>query len=429
MDKEFKKDINTTRHPELTSFCHSEEQSAEESMMKTDSSLSLRMTGRKAAFTLAETIIALTVLGIVAAITVPQVVRRQIEAANRAKIKKVMTIFDFLMNKLTTENNLKSNGAVEEWADDNCQNTANYFKVVKKAENPKEGKDFCRFRTADGVWWDIENIMSPTVALKESELDNPEAKTTFNLKAWFDNVGLRVDDLNAVPEENKLALQKLYNYVSGKESSSAKDNSITPPKNVPPLKWCIPDFDICFTYDEEGRITSDGLYSYSYRKNGDQIIQTIRYGNSYYFTFDEDMNPTGENCKSDGTDCLTYYSYGKNGDQIIQVKGSGGNNCSSSSIGNCTEKTYYTYDENMNPTGENCKSDGTDCLTYYSYQKNGNQIIRVQGSGGENCSRSNIESCSDKKYDIYDENMNHTGQDCNADGTGCEYTFTVTYQD
>ena len=49
------------------------------------------VSGSRSGFTLAETLIALTVLGIVAAITVPQLVRKQAETANRTKLKKAMT--------------------------------------------------------------------------------------------------------------------------------------------------------------------------------------------------------------------------------------------------------------------------------------------------------------------------------------------------
>ena len=39
-------------------------------------------------FTLAETLIVLVILGVIASITIPAVVRNQIEAQNRTKIKK-----------------------------------------------------------------------------------------------------------------------------------------------------------------------------------------------------------------------------------------------------------------------------------------------------------------------------------------------------
>ena len=44
---------------------------------------------KRAAFTLAETMIVLVVLGVVASITIPAVVRNQIDAQNRTKLKKM----------------------------------------------------------------------------------------------------------------------------------------------------------------------------------------------------------------------------------------------------------------------------------------------------------------------------------------------------
>ena len=84
---------------------------------------------RKSAFTLVEFLVVLVILGIVAALTIPVVIRRQIESANRTKIKKVMKVYDMLLNKMALENDLKSTKALKDWA--NCINTSNYFKPVK----------------------------------------------------------------------------------------------------------------------------------------------------------------------------------------------------------------------------------------------------------------------------------------------------------
>ena len=45
----------------------------------------------KKAFTLAETLITLTILGVVAAITVPSLINKQSESVDRTKLKKAMT--------------------------------------------------------------------------------------------------------------------------------------------------------------------------------------------------------------------------------------------------------------------------------------------------------------------------------------------------
>ena len=51
-------------------------------------------TNTKQGFTLAETLITLTILGVVAAITVPSLINKQIESANRTKVKKAMAVYE-----------------------------------------------------------------------------------------------------------------------------------------------------------------------------------------------------------------------------------------------------------------------------------------------------------------------------------------------
>ncbi|MBQ7450448.1 prepilin-type N-terminal cleavage/methylation domain-containing protein, partial [bacterium] len=54
----------------------------------------------KYGFTLAETLITLSILGIVAAITIPSLVGRQIESQNRTKLKKAMTMYEKAINNM-----------------------------------------------------------------------------------------------------------------------------------------------------------------------------------------------------------------------------------------------------------------------------------------------------------------------------------------
>ena len=46
------------------------------------------------AFTLAETLIALVILGIIAAVTIPTLIRNHVDNANRAKVKKAMSMYE-----------------------------------------------------------------------------------------------------------------------------------------------------------------------------------------------------------------------------------------------------------------------------------------------------------------------------------------------
>ena len=61
---------------------------------------------KKNAFTLAETLIVLAILGVVAAITVPTLVKKQSEAANRTKIKKAMRTYDAAIQQMVRVNDI-----------------------------------------------------------------------------------------------------------------------------------------------------------------------------------------------------------------------------------------------------------------------------------------------------------------------------------
>ena len=92
-------------------------------------------------FTLAETLITLTILGVVAAITVPMLINKQMEAANRTKVKKAMATYEKALNQMIIENDLKDGAAISAFngtinngvnATD-CENTRPYFKVIESA--------------------------------------------------------------------------------------------------------------------------------------------------------------------------------------------------------------------------------------------------------------------------------------------------------
>ena len=98
--------------------------------------------GERNAFTLAETLIVLVILGVVASITIPPLVRRQIESANRTKIKKAMKIYDLVVNNMTTETGIRDINSLQHYAEDNdCEKGSSYFSIA-------EGSG-CVFKTKD----------------------------------------------------------------------------------------------------------------------------------------------------------------------------------------------------------------------------------------------------------------------------------------
>ena len=181
---------------------------------------------RKAAFTLAEVLMVLVILGIVASLTVTTVIQKHIKTSKRTRIKKAVTVYDSAINKMVVENSLKSDDALLNWADNDCTNTSAYFKIVEKVDGSN-----CTFKAPDGLYWDISDIENPIVAQTKDDLTNHKADPTsagtnaFTLSAWFDDNGsLRVDDLAAADESTKPELTRLYNYINNKAIDDAQQS-------------------------------------------------------------------------------------------------------------------------------------------------------------------------------------------------------------
>ena len=114
---------------------------------------------KKTAFTLMETLITVVILGIVAAIVVPNLINRQVENANRTRVKKAMASYEKAINYIIIENDIRTTEGIREFGeDDDCESAKKYFKTVQ------DGANDCIFRTADRVWWDITDLSKPLIS-------------------------------------------------------------------------------------------------------------------------------------------------------------------------------------------------------------------------------------------------------------------------
>lgn len=130
------------------------------------------------AFTLAEILVVISILGIVAALTIPTVVRRQLEATSRTKLKKAMKVYDLFVQKYTIEKGIHSLAELKQSAAaQNCAEPLTYFKKVSG-----EG---CQFKTADGVEWDISDITDAKITLPKNK-DKKGNILTFDFITSFD---------------------------------------------------------------------------------------------------------------------------------------------------------------------------------------------------------------------------------------------------
>ena len=180
-------------------------------------------------FTLAETLITLTILGVVASITIPYLIQKYIEATNRVKVKKAMAAYEKALDQMAVENGIT--GSVQAWAStvEDCGLTNPYFKIIS-------GED-CRFQTSDKVWWDITDIEHPIISLN-GEIDDdttPNGKDVFQMVGEYDGSVLRVNDLadSQLSTDEKANLEKLYAFENGVTVNNKKREYYYSFRNIP----------------------------------------------------------------------------------------------------------------------------------------------------------------------------------------------------
>ena len=155
----------------------------------------------KKGFTLAEVLVALTILGIVAVLVVPGLTNKSQTIAKRVKIKKALSVYESAINTIITENNLpQTTSSLDSFIknDDECSNAYKYFKAIKK--------NGCQFKTSDGLWWDVGTnaTMSNAIVAFKNAADLKKAKASsytdysaFYFITDFDDFGTpRILDLN-----------------------------------------------------------------------------------------------------------------------------------------------------------------------------------------------------------------------------------------
>ena len=89
---------------------------------------------------MAEVLITLSILGVVAALTIPSLVNRQSDLAAQVKLKKAIANYENVAAVYMVENEASDLSTL------GCDNLGDYFKVVESDDN-------CAFITADGVVW------------------------------------------------------------------------------------------------------------------------------------------------------------------------------------------------------------------------------------------------------------------------------------
>lgn len=124
---------------------------------------------------MAEVLITLSVLGIIAALTVPTLVNGQSKLANKVKFAKAAGVFEDVVFQMQLEENIRTNQELIDYAtNNNCQNVPRYLKYVQR--------NGCKFLTSDGVWWEFKSanrqgelVLAPNISIIENNLTDEKA--------------------------------------------------------------------------------------------------------------------------------------------------------------------------------------------------------------------------------------------------------------
>ena len=289
-------------------------------------------------FTLTETLITIIILGIVAAILVPNLINRQVENANRTKVKKAMAAYEKAINFMIIENDIRTTEGLREFTqEDDCESAKQYFKTVQ------DGANDCIFKTADRVWWDITDLTNPTIILKDSQLNKNTTelqtlakdvndKTVFSMVGRFDDLGtLRVND-NAYEQSqmnnmnNKEYMVKLWGFTTNTKIALLSELASCSLNKVTTCTVTINGTSVTYS-----KVTS----------NSDTIVDALYNGNPITCIYNKDSNPQRT--------CSGYTSIAPAGEYWIsqdlgKINAADAKSvCASSVYGDCTKYGDYHY--------------------------------------------------------------------------------------
>ena len=182
----------------------------------------MKPNNKKNGFTMAETLLTLALLGIVAAVTIPGIFVKHKTSVNRTKVRKAFQVYNTVMHAIINEKRINSNAKLQTQLPlNNCSETSRYFSVKKVL--PTDNGTTCKFMTGDGVYWDISDIQKVVVALEEDALTasvaNGSTNKAFYMISNIDSDGvLRINDISYETDSDKVALIKLYDFINGKQT-------------------------------------------------------------------------------------------------------------------------------------------------------------------------------------------------------------------
>ena len=184
---------------------------------------------KSSAFTVAETMIVLVILGTLFTVIIPSTLNHHRENINRVKIKKSMAFYEVVFKKLVVDNAIMTDSGFNRKFQngDNCAKIKKQFKIIET-----DTGNSCIFRSAEDVWWNINDFKKPIVAVKLEDLIGKTANS-YQFSGHIDNGVLRINDVGYLSNkktDSKLTaaekakysaeettVQKAYNYINKKK--------------------------------------------------------------------------------------------------------------------------------------------------------------------------------------------------------------------
>ena len=168
------------------------------------------------AFTVAETMIVLIILGTLFTVIIPVTLNKHRENINRIKIKKSMAYYEVVFKKLVVDNHImtdkgfkkKIHHISQEGDPLECGEIRKQFKIIEEA-----GGNRCIFRSAEDVWWDVSDFTAPKISIKKENIS--DASKNYTMSGHIDNGVLRINDMGYITNATeKAAVQKIYNCIN-----------------------------------------------------------------------------------------------------------------------------------------------------------------------------------------------------------------------
>ena len=170
---------------------------------------------KKAGFTLAEAVIILVLLGVIAVIVLPNSFHNYIHKKQQTQIKKAIAVYENVIKSFSSQTRGTSMEALESKKGNDCSGIEKIVSIKKYDDD-----DGCIILMDNGLWWDFKDLSNTLVSFEREDLtaENANAQDTykaFNFVTAYENGKLQILNPAYDVEDSAYykACKKIYNFV------------------------------------------------------------------------------------------------------------------------------------------------------------------------------------------------------------------------